>query len=138
MWSYSRLGLVNAQSIMHITFQLYDVLRFESTVTVVIYVLHQYIISNEPNTPNVIYENLKLKWNQQIYTVSDDRKHLKQHTPSFRLITGIETETTIEEDFSIKCTAQSRPHLVVHLASANRTAHWNHTRLFMRMRVTHS
>ena len=29
MWSYSRLGLVSAQSIMHITFQLYDVLRFE-------------------------------------------------------------------------------------------------------------
>ena len=29
MWSYSRLGLVNAQSIIHITFQLYDVLRFE-------------------------------------------------------------------------------------------------------------
>jgi len=31
------LGLVNAQSNMHITFQLYDVLRFDSTV--VIYVL---------------------------------------------------------------------------------------------------
>jgi len=50
MWSYSRLGLVNAQSIMHITFQLYDVLRFESTV--VIYVLQQYIISKvkQPST----------------------------------------------------------------------------------------
>jgi len=88
-------------------------------------------------TPNFIYENLKLKWNQQIYTVSDDRKHLKQRTPSFRLITGIETETTIEEDFSIKCIAQSSAHLMLDLASANRTAHWNHTRLFMRMRATH-
>jgi len=38
MWSYSSLlGLVNAQSIMHIAFQCYDVLRFDSTV--VIYVL---------------------------------------------------------------------------------------------------
>ena len=48
MWSYSRLGLVNAQSIMHITFQLYDVLRFESTV--VVYVLQQYIISKVKTT----------------------------------------------------------------------------------------
>jgi len=51
MWSYSRLGLVNAQSIMHITFQLHDVLRFESTV--VIYVLHQYIIS-KVKQPNIL------------------------------------------------------------------------------------
>jgi len=51
MWSYSRLGLVNAQSIMHITFQLYDVLRFESSV--VIYVLQQYIIS-KVKQPNIL------------------------------------------------------------------------------------
>ena len=30
MWSYGTC--VNAQSIMHIVFQLYDVLRFDSTV----------------------------------------------------------------------------------------------------------
>ena len=34
---FTVLGLVNAQTIMHITFQLCDVLRFDSTV--VIYVL---------------------------------------------------------------------------------------------------
>jgi len=51
MWSYSRFGLVSAQSIMHITFQLYDVLRFEFTV--VIYVLHQYIIS-KVKQPNIL------------------------------------------------------------------------------------
>ena len=39
------LVLVNAQSIMHIVFQLYDVLRFDSTAQyncIVINVLHQY------------------------------------------------------------------------------------------------
>jgi len=51
MWSYSRLGLVNAQSIMHITFELNDVLRFEPTV--VIYVLQQYIIS-KVKQPNIL------------------------------------------------------------------------------------
>jgi len=51
MWSYRRHGLVNAQSIMHITFQLYDILRFESSV--VIYVLHKYIIS-KVKQPNIL------------------------------------------------------------------------------------
>jgi len=51
MWSYSRLGLVYAQSIAHITFKLYDVFRFESTV--VIDVLHQYIIS-KVKQPNIL------------------------------------------------------------------------------------
>jgi len=51
MWSYRRLGLVNAQSIMRITFQLYDILRFESSV--VIYVLHKYIIS-KVKQPNIL------------------------------------------------------------------------------------
>jgi len=51
MWSYSRLGLVNAESIMHIMFQLYDVVRFETAA--VIYVLHQYYISNVKQ-PNIL------------------------------------------------------------------------------------
>jgi len=34
MWLYSTWFGVNAQSIMHIVFQLYDVLRFDSTVVI--------------------------------------------------------------------------------------------------------
>ena len=64
------------------------------------------------------------------HRVCGGRKHLKQHTPSFRLITGIETETTTEEDFLIKCIAQSSLHLMLALAKANRTAHWNHIKAF--------
>jgi len=44
------LGLVNAQSIMHVTFQLYDVLRFDSTV--VIYAL---INISSPKLNNQIF-----------------------------------------------------------------------------------
>jgi len=51
MWSYSSLlGLVNAQSIMHITFQFLDILRFDSTV--VIYVV---INISSPKLNNQIF-----------------------------------------------------------------------------------
>jgi len=46
--------LVNAQSIMHIPFQLYDVLRFGSAV--VIYVL---INISSPKLNNQIFQNLE-------------------------------------------------------------------------------
>jgi len=55
MYSYSSLlGLVSAQSLMHITFQFYDVLRFDSTV--VIYVL---VNISSPKLNNQIFQNFE-------------------------------------------------------------------------------
>jgi len=52
-WSYSTC-LVNAQSIMHITLQLYDVLRFDSTVV-------NYVIINmlSPKLNKQIFQNFE-------------------------------------------------------------------------------
>jgi len=52
-WSYST-WFGNAQSIMHITLELYDVLRFDSTV--VIYVL---INMSLPKLNNQIFQNFE-------------------------------------------------------------------------------
>jgi len=46
--------LVNAQSIMHIVFQLYDVLRFDSTV-----VIHVLINISSPKLNNQIFFNFE-------------------------------------------------------------------------------
>jgi len=54
-WSYSRLlGLVNAQSIMHITFQLYHVLRFDSAVVTCVR-----INGSSPKLNNQIFKNFE-------------------------------------------------------------------------------
>jgi len=53
MWSYGTF-MVNAQSIMHIVFQLYDVLRFDSTV-----VIHVLINISSPKLNNQIFFNFK-------------------------------------------------------------------------------
>jgi len=38
MWSCSIFDLVNAQSTVHIVFQLYDALRFDSTVIIIVFI----------------------------------------------------------------------------------------------------
>jgi len=55
MWSYSTcFGTVNAQSILHIVFQLYDVLRFDSTV-----VINVLINTSSPKLNNQIFWKFK-------------------------------------------------------------------------------
>jgi len=54
MWSYSSLlGLVNAQSITHIMFQLYDVVRFDSTVVT-------YLTISYPKLNNQFFFNFEV------------------------------------------------------------------------------